>query len=113
MEKEVMPGWYEIKKDSNGNHRFLLKSTASGTLLESGTYHDLKKVELAVQSFSAGCAAPERFRLHMAPCGKNFFSVHDKSGAELLRSKLYDSEISRETAIGLIAQAGINGTVRT
>ncbi|EIM13321.1 YegP family protein [Pseudomonas chlororaphis] len=107
-----MPGWYEIKKNSSGSHRFLLKTTASGTLLESGCYESLDKTEQAIQDLSSSCASLERFRRHMASCGKSYFSLRDKSGAVLLQSKLYDSEATCDKAIEMIARAGINGEIR-
>jgi uncharacterized protein YegP (UPF0339 family) len=107
-----MPGWYEVKKLNSGTHRFLLKSTASGTLLESRAYESLDQAQQAISSLRNCCATPERFKRHMASGGKNYFSLRDTSGAEFLQSKLYDSEAARDHAIELIAQAGLSHELR-
>ncbi|WP_281686891.1 YegP family protein [Pseudomonas citronellolis] len=107
-----MPGWYEIKKYSSGSHRFLLKTTASGTILESGAYESLDQAQQAIARLRECCAAPERFKRHMSPGGKNYFSLRDSAGSELLKSKLYDSESARDHAIEMVAKAGASKELR-
>lgn len=107
-----MPGWYEVKKLNSGTHRFLLKTTASGTLLESRAYENMEQAQHAMGLLRDCCATPERFKRHMASGGKNYFSLRDKSGAEFLQSKLYDSEAARDHAIELIATAGVSSELR-
>ncbi|MFV3307453.1 DUF1508 domain-containing protein [Pseudomonas sp. NY15181] len=107
-----MPGWYEIKELNSGNRRFLLKTTAHGTLLESGYYPSQEAAEHAINSLRGCCGSPERFKRQMASSGKNFFVIRDNTGAELLKSKLYDSEATRDQAIATIAQAGLSNELR-
>lgn len=103
-----MSGWYEVKILSSGAHRFLLKTTAGGVLLESSAYENLDQAEQAIERLRGCCATPESFKRHMSPGGKNYFSLRDKSGTECFQSKLYDSEPARDQAIAMIAAAGIS-----
>lgn len=107
-----MPGWYEIKELSSGNRRFLLKNSAHGTLLESLAYPTKEAAEQAIGSLRSCCGSVDRFKRQMSPGGKNFFVIRDNTGAELLKSKLYDSEAAREQAIATIAQAGLSTELR-
>ena len=107
-----MPGWYEIKELSSGNRRVLLKNTAHGTLLETLAYPTQEAAEQAINSLRSSCAAVERYKRQMSPGGKNFFVIRDNTGAELLTSKLYDSEAARDQAIATIAPAGLSSELR-
>jgi uncharacterized protein YegP (UPF0339 family) len=107
-----MPGWYEIKELSSGTRRVLLKNTAHGTLLESHAYPTQEAAEQAIASLRSSCAAVERYKRQMSPGGKNFFVIRDNTGAEVHKSKLYDSEAAREQAIAVIAQAGLSTELR-
>ena len=107
-----MSGWFELKKSSDGQFRFLLKAGNGETLLTSETYHARASAENGIASVQANCTHDERYERKVSSNGKAFFNLKAANQQVIGTSQLYASEQAREDDIALVKTNGTASEIR-
>jgi uncharacterized protein YegP (UPF0339 family) len=107
-----MPGWFELRKTSDGQFRFSLKADEKETLLSSETYRSRSSAEGGIASVRSNCAQPARFEKKVAANGKFFFNLKAANGEVIGTSPMYPSEQARDASLATAMTAGADAVVR-
>lgn len=107
-----MSGWFELKKSSDGQFRFLLKAGNGETLLTSETYHAKASAENGIASVQANCAQDGRYERKVSSNGKPFFNLKAANHQVIGTSQLYATEQTREDGIALVKANGRVSDIR-
>lgn len=103
-------GRFELRKNSDGQFRFVLTTDNAETILTIELYKANASAENGIASVQANCAAEERYERKASSNGKAFFNLKAANCQVIGTSQMYASEASREDRI---ASVKVNGSSKT
>ncbi|MBC2655335.1 YegP family protein [Pseudomonas sp. MSSRFD41] len=101
-----MSGWYELKKSSNGQFRFVLKAANAEVILTSELYTTRAAAENGIASVQANSPLDERYERKSAKDGKPYFNLKAANHQVIGSSELYASEAARDKGIASVKNNG-------
>ena len=107
-----MAGWFELKKSSDGQFRFLLKANNGHTILTSELYHAKASAENGIASVQSNCALDERYERKVSSNGKPFFNLKAANHQVIGTSQLYESEQAREEGVASVKTNGVSSEIK-
>jgi len=107
-----MSGWYELKKSSNGQFRFVLKAANAEVILSSEQYTTRAAAENGIASVQANSPLEERYERKSAKDGKPYFNLKAANHQIIGNSETYSSEAVREKGIASVKANGPSHNIK-
>ena len=107
-----MAGWFELKKSSNEQFRFVLKAGNGETLLVSEQYKARSSAENGIASVQANCGLDERYEIKESSNGKYFFNLKAANHQIIGTSELYSTAAARQSGIDAVKANGVTTTIK-
>ncbi|NBF04475.1 DUF1508 domain-containing protein [Pseudomonas sp. Fl5BN2] len=101
-----MSGWYELKKSSNGQFRFVLKAANAEIILTSELYTTRVAAENGIASVQANSPLEERYERKSAKDGKPYFNLKAANHQIIGSSETYSADAAREKGIASVKANG-------
>lgn len=106
-----MAGKFEIYKDKAGEFRFRLKASNGETILASEGYTQKAGCKNGIESVRKNSTDPARFDKKTTASGKFRFNLTSSNKQVIGTSESYNSESSRDNAIGSVGRNAPDATV--
>ncbi|KTC42527.1 MAG: YegP family protein [Pseudomonas sp.] len=107
-----MSGWYELKKSSNGQFRFVLKAANAEVILTSELYATRAAAENGIASVQANSPVDERYERKSAKDGKPYFNLKAANHQVIGSSELYATEAARDKGIASVKANGPSHNIK-
>jgi uncharacterized protein YegP (UPF0339 family) len=107
-----MPGYFELRKSSNGQFRFLLKAGNGEVILTSELYKTRSGAEGGIDAVRKNSQVNTRFEKKAAANGKPMFNLKAGNGQVIGTSELYATDAARDGGIESVKANGSSKTVR-
>ncbi|MEN8207632.1 MAG: YegP family protein [Candidatus Fermentibacteria bacterium] len=107
-----MAGWFELKKNKNGQFHFVLKAGNSETILSSESYKTKTSALKGIASIQKNCGRDGSFEKKVAANGKHTFNLKAANHRIIGSSQMYSSPKSRENGIASVKLNGKSKTVK-
>ncbi len=107
-----MSGWYELKKSSNGQFRFVLKAANAEVILTSELYTTRAAAENGIASVQANSPVDERYERKSAKDGKPYFNLKAANHQVIGSSELYATEAARDKGIASVKANGPSHNIK-
>lgn len=101
-----MPGYFEIKKASNGQFMFNLKARNNRVVLTSETYSTRVAAEKGIASVKKNAAIAASFERKTAANGNPYFVLKSLDNGKVIgKSELYSGKAAAEKGIAAVTTA--------
>ncbi len=107
-----MPGWYEIRKTSDGQFDFVLKAANGETILHSERYKAKASATNGIESVQKHSPLDAQFEKKVAKNNQPYFVLKAKNHEIIGQSELYSSESARDNGIASVKTNGPSTTVK-
>ena len=107
-----MSGWYELSKNAQGLHHFVLKAANGLVILRSETYATAASARGDIASVQVNAPHDERYTLQTSQDGKPYFNLKAANGEIIGTSQMYVSSGARQTGIDSVKTNGPSRDVR-
>ncbi|MDP9508034.1 YegP family protein [Pseudomonas protegens] len=107
-----MSGWYELKKSSNGQFRFVLKAANAETILTSEQYTTRAAAESGIASVQANSPLEERYERKSTKDGQPYFTLKAANHQIIGSSEAYSSEAARDKGIASVKANGPSHNIK-
>jgi len=107
-----MAGSFHLKKATNGQFYFNLKSGNGETILTSEMYVAKSSAEAGIASVQANSPKDERYSKAVASNGKPYFTLKAANNQVIGRSEMYDSEASCDAGVASVKANGATTTIK-
>jgi uncharacterized protein YegP (UPF0339 family) len=101
-----MPGWFEIKKSSNGQFYFNLKAANSEVILTSEMYVEKASAKGGIASVQKNSPMATRYAKLESKSGKFYFTLKAGNHQVIGNSQMYANEKSRNEGIASVKTNG-------
>lgn len=101
-----MSGWYELKKSSTGQFRFVLKAANAETILISELYDTRSSAENGIASVQANSPLDERYEKKTTKDGHPYFNLKAGNHQVIGSSESYTSDAARDKGIASVKANG-------
>lgn len=106
-----MAGTFELKKSSDQQFRFVVKSDTGETLLTSELYTTKSAAQQGMAAVRANCALAERYERKRASNGHEFFNLKAANHQVIGTSPLRATEAAREADLACLQAQGVLATL--
>lgn len=106
-----MAASFELSKSSDGQFRFVLKSTEGKTLLSSELYKEKASAKNGIESVQKNAGNDGRYEKKTASNGKLHFNLKASNGQIVGSSPLYADEAARDAAIATVKAEAASAAV--
>jgi len=107
-----MAGWYELKKSSDGQFRFVLKAGNAETILTSELYKARASAENGIASVQTNCTSDDRYEKKASSKGQPYFTLKAANHQVIGTSEMYSSEAARDKGIASVKTNGVTTTIK-
>lgn len=107
-----MAGWYELKKSSDGQFRFVLKAGNAETILTSELYKARASAENGIASVQKNSPLEERYDRRVAKNGEPYFVLKAANHKIIGNSETYSSQSACENGIRSVMTNGPTTTIK-
>lgn len=107
-----MSGWYELKKSSTGQFRFVLKAANAETILTSELYDTRSSAENGIASVQANSPLDERYERKTTKDGHPYFNLKAGNHQVIGSSESYTSDAARDKGIASVKANGPSTQVK-
>lgn len=107
-----MSGWYELKKSSTGQFRFVLKAANAETILTSELYDTRSSAENGIASVQANSPLDERYEKKTTKDGHPYFNLKSGNHQVIGSSESYTSDAARDKGIASVKANGPSTQVK-
>ncbi len=107
-----MAGWFELKKSSDGQFHFVLKSGNAETILTSELYKAKQSAMNGITSIQQNCAEDSRYEMKESINGKSFFNLKAANHQVIGTSQMYASTASRAAGIESVKTNGVSSSIK-
>jgi hypothetical protein len=107
-----MNGWYEVSKNDQGQHSFVLKASNQQVVLRSQEYASRASALNGIASVQTHAALDERYELAVAKDGRPYFNLKAANGQVIGTSQMYASADTRAAGIASVKANGASTDVR-
>jgi uncharacterized protein len=97
-----MPGKFEIKRASNGQFYFNMKSGNGEVILTGETYVSKQGAQIGIESAKINASVDSRYDRLTSTAGQPYFILRAANGEPLGRSEMYSSTAARENGIASV-----------
>jgi len=108
----LMKGWFELHRSSDGQFHFVLKAGNAEVILGSERYTTRAAAENGIASVRANCADDARYERRTASDGRYHFNLKAANHQVIGSSQLYASQAAREAGINSVKANGQATTVK-
>ena len=107
-----MSGWYELKRSSSGQFRFVLKAANAEIILTSELYTTRAAAENGIASVQANSPLEERYERKSAKDGQPYFNLKAANHQIIGSSETYSSEAARDKGIASVKSNGASHNIK-
>ncbi len=107
-----MSGWFELKKASDGQFRFVLKAGNAETILTSELYKAKPSAQSGIASVQVNCGNDDRYETLESKNGKFYFNLKAANHQVIGTSQMYSSAQSRDAGIASVKTNGTTSTIK-
>ncbi|HXU32975.1 MAG TPA: YegP family protein [Thermoanaerobaculia bacterium] len=107
-----MSGWFELKKSSDGQFRFVLKAGNGEIILTSELYRSRSSAVKGIASVQKNSGNDKRYVQKTSSNGKPYFNLRAGNHQVIGTSELYSSPGACENGIASVKTNGSSKTVK-
>lgn len=107
-----MPGWFELRRNDDGQFRFVVKAGNGETVLTSELYGTRAAAEGGMSSVRSNSSLDERYERKESAGGQFFFTLKAANHQVVGTSQMYASAQSREAGIDSVRANGSSAIVK-